>query len=196
LTPAATAPAAAVTLLDEALPQWDVHEVHSAHVPAPPAVAYAAMKAVKPAEVRLLAPLMAVRALPTLLSGRWLAFSSNDTLIESFLRNGFAELGEREGSEYLVGGIGPFWKLRGYQFANIGSLEEFVGFDEPGYGKAAVNLTVEPEGTGSRVSTETRVIGTDPAATRSFRRYWWVISPGSALIRISLLNAIRRRSQR
>jgi hypothetical protein len=51
---------------------------------------------------------------------------------------------------------------------------------------------VRPENDGSRVITETRVVGTSPEATRSLLRYWRVIRLGSSAIRRSWLATIRR----
>ena len=48
--------------------------------------------------------------------------------------------------------------------------EDFLAFDEPGYAKAGLNFCVLPDGNGSHITTETRVIGTDAEATRKFRR--------------------------
>jgi hypothetical protein len=189
--------AVADSLLEEALPRYDVNEVHSLEVPAPPDATWEAVMAVKPLEVRLLAPLMAVRALPALLTQRnWVDLRPRGTLIEGFLGAGFLELGSRSGEELAVGAIGRFWSLTGNRPIALESAEEFRDFDEPGYAKAAMDFTLEPAGSGTRVRTETRVAGTDPEATRLFRCYWRAIYPGSALIRISLLNAIRRRAQR
>jgi hypothetical protein len=70
-----------------------------------------------------------------------------------------------------------------------------VPFVEPGFAKAAVNFEVLPHGTGSLLLTETRIEGTDAAATRSFRRYWRLVYPGSSLIRVAWLRAIRRKAE-
>jgi hypothetical protein len=187
--------AVADSLLEEALPGYDVNEVHSLELPAPPDATWEAVMAVKPLEVRLLPPLLAVRALPALLTRRnWVDLRPRASLIEGFLGAGFLELGRRSGQELALGAIGRFWSLTANRPIAIGSPEEFRDFDEPGYAKAAMDFTLEPAGSGTLVRTETRIAGTDPEATRLFRCYWRVISPGSALIRISLLNAIRRRA--
>jgi hypothetical protein len=49
-------------------------------------------------------------------------------------------------------------------------------------------------GARSRLTTETRVVGTTPEATKLFGRYWLVIRPWSGAIRRSSLSAIRRRA--
>jgi hypothetical protein len=186
------------SLLDEVLPRYDVHELHDRHVGAPPAAAYAAVRAVTPLDVRLLLPLMAMRVLPGLFLRRRLpGVDPRAPVLEAFLRNGFLLLGERRGEEVVVGAVGRFWQVSGAQGVRpIGSPEEFKAFDEPGWARAVTNFFVRPDGTGSRVSTETRVAGTDAEATRMFRRYWRVIAPGSAAIRRSWLAAIRRRAER
>ena len=103
---------------------------------------------------------------------------------------GFVQLGERLAEELVVGAIGRFWSLTGNRPR---PTDDFSAFSEPGYAKAAMNFTVRPEGAGSRITTETRVVGTDADAKRKFRRYWLVIRLGSGAIRRSWLKAIRRR---
>ncbi len=74
--------------------------------------------------------------------------------------------------------------------------EGFAAFDEAGCARAAMSFRLEADrGHGVRVATETRIAGTDAAGTRACRRYWRAIAPGSAAIRLSWLNAIRRRAQ-
>ena len=73
---------------------------------------------------------------------------------------------------------------------------DFVAFSEPGYAKAAIAFTVFPHREGTRVKTETRVVGTSAEAARLLRRYWRVIRPASNAIRRSWLAAIRRRALR
>jgi hypothetical protein len=48
---------------------------------------------------------------------------------------------------------------------------------------------------GTVLSTETRVLATDAAARRRFRRYWLAIRPFSGLIRRVWLRAIKRRAE-
>ena len=59
-----------------------------------------------------------------------------------------------------------------------------------------MNFHVEPVGPGaSRLVTQTRVAATDSLATRRFAAYWRVIYPGSALIRLMWLRAIKSRAE-
>jgi hypothetical protein len=185
-------------ILDDVLPRWDVNEIHATTVASPPDAAYRAVRAVTPLDIRLLLPLMAIRVLPGLVLRRRLpGVSPRAPVIEAFLRNGFLLLGERPGAEIVVGAVGRFWQVSGAQGVRpMGSPAAFGSFDEPGWAKAVTGFVVRPEGECSRVITETRIAGTDAGATRKFRRYWRVIAPGSAAIRVSWLNAIRRRAER
>ena len=185
-------------LIDEVMPRYDFREVHDCFVPAEPERAYAAAKTVPAAEIRLLGPLMAIRSLPATIARRRALRPSGRPVpvLDQFLRAGFVLLGERPGSELVAGAVGKFWSLSGNQpLEAVRTREDFVGFSDPGYAKAVFNLAVSPEGSGSRVTTETRIAGTDPTATKIFRRYWIVIRLPSGAIRRSWLNAIRRRAE-
>jgi hypothetical protein len=173
-------------LLDEVMPEYDVHEVHSLWVPARPEAAYASVKAVSARDVRLFGPLMALRTVGR--SSR--VFGPQRPLLDEMLKAGFMALGEWPGEEIVVGAIGRFWSPLGNKPRPV---EDFRGFDEPGFAKAALNFRVTPERGGSRITTETRIVGTDPAARRKFRAYWLLIRLGSGAIRRSWLKAVRRR---
>ncbi len=103
-------------------------------------------------------------------------------------------LGEEPGREVVLGTIGRFWRPA----ACARSLPpSSLAFAEPGWAKAAWNFRVEPAPDGAATtSTETRVLCTDPVSRRTFRRYWRIVRPFSGLIRIEMLNAIRRELQR
>ena len=196
--------AGGTSLLDEAMPRWDFNEVHDTVVAAAPAAVFDAIRAVTTREVRVLAPLMALRLVPAAIrhpragGGRLLAGilgRGSRSLIDEFLDFGFVVLGTTEGEEMVLGAVGRFWRPAGNEPVAVAGREEFIGFDSPGYAKGAMNFTVAPEGDGSRLGTETRVVATSPDARRSFGRYWRLILPGSALIRRSALGAISRRAE-
>lgn len=178
-----------MSLLDAVLPAYDVREHHELWVPAEPPATYAAVKTVSALEVRLFGPLMRLRTFGR--SQR--AFDPEAPLLGEMLKLGFVELGERPGEEIVVGAIGRFWSpTRNRPRA----ADDFADFDEPGYAKAVMNFAVRPDGEGSRITTETRVVGTDLSASRKFRLYWLVIRLPSGAIRRSWLKAIRRRCAR
>jgi hypothetical protein len=175
-------------VLDAFLPRYDVHEVHSTSISAPPEAVLAAVREVTAREVPLLVVLMTLRAGP-----RARRLSAARTILSGFERAGFVPL--HDGPKGLVyGGVGRFWRPSG----GLRRLEapEFATFDEPGYAKGAFSFELEPQGKRTLLTTETRVLCTDERARRRFRRYWRLIHPGSAAIRIAWLRAIRRRAER
>ena len=183
--------------LDEFLPDYDVNEVHSIEIAAPPDVVLAATRSLTSREVPLMTALMSLRGLPAAVlrpRGRW---GRSDRILDApildhFTRGAFVALAERP-DELVFGAAGRFWKLDG-DARRVGS-DEFVAFDEPGVAKAVVNFHVREAGGGTLLTTETRVKATDEAARRSFRRYWRVVMPCSALIRRAWLRAIRKRAE-
>ncbi|MNT33576.1 hypothetical protein D3C72_1695100 [compost metagenome] len=54
-----------------------------------------------------------------------------------------------------------------------------------------LHFTAEPEGTGTRLTTRTRVWCGDAAAQRRFTAYWLLIRPASGLIRRRMLQRVR-----
>ena len=75
------------------------------------------------------------------------------------------------------------------------SAEEFQAL-QGSLARAVMNFHVEDAGGGvSRLVTETRVAASDARSERVFARYWRVIYPGSALIRVMWLRAIKARAE-
>jgi hypothetical protein len=74
--------------------------------------------------------------------------------------------------------------------------EDFKALHAPGFALAAMNFRVEDAGKGETLlTTETRVYATDASVRRKFAAYWRTIYPGSALIRVMWLRAIRHRAE-
>jgi hypothetical protein len=103
---------------------------------------------------------------------------------------GFRVIAEEPGDELVVAGIGRFWKLSG-GLRRVEGREHFAQFDEPGYAKVAFNFRLDD----GKLSTETRIAGTDAHARRRFGLYWLLVRPGSGLIRREWLHAIVKRAQ-
>jgi hypothetical protein len=183
-------------LLDLLLPRFDVCQVHEALVPAPADVVYSAVKQVTAGEVGPLMPLEFLRSLPAFLFGRRPLLPDPSAPLLAQFTVGVVPLDERPGKEIVAGAVGRFWRMVGNEAAPVRTRADFVAFCEPGYAKAAIAFSVFPERAGTRVRTETRVVGTSAEATRLLRRYWLVIRPASDAIRRSWLAAIRRRALR
>ena len=68
-------------------------------------------------------------------------------------------------------------------------------WSQPGWIKAGMEFRLEPVRAGTLLSTETRVLATDPKTRRAFAAYWFVIRPGSSAIRREVLKVVARRAE-
>jgi hypothetical protein len=188
--------------LDAFIAAPDFSERHQRTVRAPADAAWAAALAVTPAEIRPLVPLMALRSLPQVLAGRRRTplVDGDASLLDVFEREGFVEL-HRDAEATagravaIYGAAGRFWSLTDGAPAPLVDARGFAGHEAAGTVKVAFSLEVEERGAVTVVTTETRIVATDPAARRAFGRYWLVIRGPSGLIRRSWLAAIDRRAR-
>ena len=168
--------------LDDLLPAPDWAERHSRVIAAPPPVVLAAARAVTVVEMRLAAALLTLRGF-----GRPppIAFT---TLLQERIGGTWLESGAS--GDVWAGVLRP-WRNQSHPIADRDAL---LAFNEPGWVKVAMDLTALPRGAGTVLSTETRIAATSDDARRIFGRYWFVVRPGSGLVRQSLLRAIERRA--
>jgi hypothetical protein len=175
--------------LDRFLPQHDAVEHHEIAVDAPVADAWAAVRDLDLARSPVIAALLAVRGIPALLTRA--RPISRHVGLDAILAAGFVVLADDAPHELVLGVVGRFWQPT--SGIHRVTAEEFEAFDEPGFAKGAWNFTVRAAGPDrSVVATETRVHCTDATARRRFLRYWRIVGPFSALIRVLLLRAIAR----
>jgi hypothetical protein len=180
-------------LIDDWLPRYDEREFHAREIAAPPAAVERAIRAMKPSDLRLTGVLMGLRSLPARLAGRRRPRrSSTRPLLDGMQTLGFVVLDELPGEQMVLGVAGKPWRPRGDGLDSLEGPEAFRGYDAPGSVRVAWDFVLEPTSRGTRLSTETRIAGTDADGTRTFRRYWRLVHPGSALIRLDMLRAIAR----
>lgn len=170
-------------LLDEVLPRWDHRERHSVAVDAPPAAVWRAVDEVSWRSVPVF------RLLSRLRSARRPAPAVDRPVLERMLAGGFSVLG-RSADELVIGSVVRLTAPRGAVPLGADPGGAVRGFDRPGHYKVALGFRLA----GGRLSTETRVLATDPASRRAFGRYWLVVRMPSGLIRREWLHAIRRRA--
>jgi hypothetical protein len=187
-------------LLDDFLPVYHFTELHSTTINASPDAVYRAVKEVTPSELSWMFHLLfRIRALPARLSGQTGGgFSAPRPLLDQMLNGGFVLLVDKAEHEIVFGMVGQFWKLTGGTEVPLAHPQDFVEFEQPDYAKVAGNFYVsQADGYGNvRVSTESRTYVPDPRTRKKFGRYWRVIYPGSAYIRVLMLKAIKRRAER
>jgi len=171
-------------LIDQVMPAYDRREVHQRTIDAPPAAVWDAVHGLSSDDLKLMRALMGLRTL-----GRRREDGGRPVL-DGFRRMGFELVAEEAGRELVVAGIGRFWELSG-GLRRVEDREHFAGFDEPGYAKVAFNFRLDD----NRLSTETRIAGTDAHASRRFGLYWLLVRPGSGLIRREWLRAIAKQAR-
>jgi len=104
--------------------------------------------------------------------------------------NGFMIIHEIPGKEVVVGAIGKFWHVD-IPFEKI-APDKFRNFDEPGWGKLAWSITVEPYLTGSTIAFELRTTATDYDSWKKLNIYYHIIGTFSKLIRHTLMNHLEK----
>jgi hypothetical protein len=179
------------TRLDEFMPVWQFNERHTIRIDAPPARVFEAIRNVRPGEISLFNALTWIRRGGRPLPESILNAGDTTPLLDVATRSGFVYLADDAPREVVIGTVvmhppGARAPL---------TPETFKTSLPAGFAIAAMNFAVAPDGPGSsRVLTETRVFANSPVARRRFARYWRVIYPGSALIRVMWLRAVKRRA--
>lgn len=120
-------------------------------------------------------------------------------MLEAMQAQGFVELHRDAEPAHgralaLYGAAGRFWSPAGNQPVAFRDPSAFLAYAEPGMAKAAFSIEVVDRGEHTELTTETRIVGTDPAARRAFGRYWLLIRGPSGLIRRTWLAAVDRRT--
>ena len=161
--------------LDRAMPVWQFGEFHATRVRATPERIDAALRQVTADDIMFFRTLTWIRSPQRSRSdgGTILHPPSTPTpLLDVVLRSGFMMISDRPANEMVL----TTRIARGVT--------------------ATINFHIAPNGDGSsQLTTETRVLAIDPPATRAFAAYWRLIYPGSSLIRIMWLRAIRLRAE-
>ena len=193
-------------LLDELMPRYDVVERHRIRVLAAPATVYAAIRTADLTGGPFTRLLLAIRKLPAALlaaahspreaQAEWRApRTSRDVTLAGFERAGFRVVAERPPEELVIGLLGRFWAPTGGLCPGV-DAETFRLGPPTGLALAGWNFSIHAFANGrTELRTETRVwCAAD--ARRKFRLYWFVVRPGSGLIRAAMLRAIRRDAER
>ena len=181
------------TRLDEFMPVYQFHELHSTDVPGQCDKAYGAIQSVTADEILFCKTLVRIRRFGRSTGANILNPPPDEPIIHLATRTSFLKLAERPGRELVIGTL--VLAPHGWRPPAHATREDFKALHAPGFAVAAMNFLLADEGVNAcRVSTETRVYATDATSRRRFAAYWRVIYPGSALIRRMWLRAIRKRT--
>lgn len=184
------------------MPACDVAARYATTIRAPAPLVYAVLLDTDFSGLTLVRGLMLLRSIPALLvspAQTWRRIRANAAQpalrLKTVLNNEFALLDEQVGDEIVMGLTGRFWSPTGGLVPTDPAT--FHTLPPHGMARAAWNFGVTSlDSTSSELSTETRVRCSDPATTRTFLRYWRLVSPGSGLIRWAILRRVKREAER
>ena len=186
---------APATHLDEFVPVYQFSEFHTIRIKAPRERVYAAVRDVTADEIELFRTLTWIRRFGRSGTESILNAPAGAPLLDVALRTSFMKLAEEPDREIVLGTLVD--APRGTQLKKDPTPEDFKALQAPGFALAAINFRVKEEASGETVlTTETRIYATDASVRKKFGAYWRVIYPGSALIRVMWLRAIRDRAEK
>ena len=190
--------------LDQFIPAWQFREFHSIRIAAPKEKVYVALKQVTADEIHLFRTLIWVRRFGRPGPESVLNPPPDTPLLQVATKTTFILLAEEPNREFVVGTLVA--APRGWRptaSRTPAGFKALAGSQSPGFALAAMNFYLEDCPIAKIASlpctlltTETRVYATDAASRRAFARYWRVIYPGSSLIRMMWLRAVRQRAER
>lgn len=187
---------ARAALLDDFVPAYQFAEFHTIRIHAPRERVSAAIRDVTANEITLFRKLTWIRRFGQPRPESILNPPPNEPILDVAMRTGFMKLAEEPDREILFGTLVA--APRGWR-ANRDKKpapEDFKALHAPGFALAAMNFHITDASSGETVlTTETRIYATDVSVQRKFAAYWRVIYPGSALIRVMWLRAIRHRAE-
>lgn len=179
--------------IDEFLPQYQFREQHETTVSAPPERVFAAIKTVAADDIALFKLFTWLRRFGQ--SGPEGLLNPPDAkpILDVAAASGFMVLLDRSPQEIVLGSV--LVTPRGVSRTDITTADQFKLLSQPGVIKAVLNFRVDPGAATTRVTTETRVLATDDETLGLFTAYWRTIFPGSAILRVTWLRAIKARAE-
>ena len=165
-------------------------EIDRIFVQASPETAWETARHFDAGEIPWVRLLFDIRSFPDLLAGKRTE-ADRSVGVDQITRQetGFMILEEKPGHEVVIGSVGQFWHLH-IPFRRLHPAD-FADFNEPGWGKLAWAISVEPYGEGSTISLELRTTATDDESWEVFQRYYALIGLGSRPIRAAGMAHLR-----
>jgi hypothetical protein len=178
--------------LDDVLPNAHWVTRQSRWINASPDVVWTALHEVKLTGLPLTVVLSAARFLPVLLSGKGLGHLHDRPFLDVLP---VPLLSSDEPESVVFGGALQAWRLTGGEDPPPLDAEELQRWIQPGWVKAGMDFRLTPRGNGTELSSETRVLATDPTTRRRFALYWRFVRPGSTAIRWEVLTAVQLKAE-
>jgi hypothetical protein len=183
--------------IDDFMASFHFRERHATTIAAPPERVFSAVHAVSADEIALFQAFTWIRRFGRPGPESIMNAPERQPILDVATRTTFLVLHDRPPHEIVVGTlvVAPPGTRRPER--DRFGAEDFKQLTLPGFAKATMNFRVEDAGAGTtRLITETRVFATDRWALRRFTPYWRTIFPGSAILRMTWLRAIKTRAER
>ena len=95
----------------------------------------------------------------------------------------------------ISAGLSQAWRRAGRETPPRLNAAALRAWSDPGWIKVAMEFRLEPTPAGTLLSTETRILATDPRSRRSFAAYWFLIRASGAAIRREVLRVVARHAE-
>jgi hypothetical protein len=178
--------------LDDVIPNPDYRMCHARVVGAPASVVWDELHRVTMSALPLGWTLEAARLLPAVLSGRkHRALAGRSFLDVAPIPVLFSD----RPHVVISAGVSQAWRLLGGLTPPHLDAAALRAWSQPGWIKAGMEFRLEPTRLGTLLSTETRVLATDPGTRRAFATYWFFIRPASGAIRREALRRVAHRAE-
>jgi hypothetical protein len=188
--------ASPISSLDQIVPVYQFNEVHEATIEASAERVYRTICAVTVNEIALLRTLTLIRRFGQSRPDSLLNPPGDKPFCEVALKSGFYLLADEPPNEMVLGTFVAAPKAARTTPPPQITAATFAGIHSPGFAIAVMNFRLRSIGsTRTRLTTETRVFATDVTIRWRFAAYWRVIYPGSAIIRMMWLRAIKRSAE-
>ncbi len=182
------------TALDEFAPVYQFDEHHEIPIRASAGQVYSALLSVSADEIPLYRTLVWIRRGAAEGPESILNPPDGVPLLQVATRTSFITLATTPGVEHVIGAV--VLAPAGVRLALGSTPESFKALLQPGFAKATIGFRISPgRGGMTMLRTDTRVDATDDASRATFARYWRVIAPGSGLIRLMWLRAVKVRAE-
>jgi hypothetical protein len=178
--------------LDEVVPHPQYRMTQCRTVSAPPADVWDELCRVTMSALPLGRALEGARLLPARLAGRKHRPLAGRTFLDV---TPIPVLFSERPQVVISAGLSQAWRLLGGLTPPRLDAAALRAWSDPGWIKVAMEFRLEPAPAGTVLSTETRILATDPRSRRSFAAYWFLIRASSAAIRREVLRVVARRAE-
>jgi hypothetical protein len=178
--------------LDDLIPNPHYRMCHSRIVGAPPTVVWDELCRVTMSALPLGRALEGVRLLPARLAGKKCQPLAGRTFLEV---TPIPVLFSERPEVVISAGLSQAWRLLGGSAPPHLDAAALRAWSPPGWIKAGMEFRLQSTPGGTLLSTETRVLATDPRTRRAFAAYWLFIRAGSDAIRREVLRIVAHRAE-